>query len=92
MIVHPRYRRQGIAKMLTQWGTDLADERGFQAVVVSVPFARPVYESLGFALVQEINIDFSRPNLSSKWKEWQDEDMRAFLLVRPPLQRGMVSQ
>ena len=87
MIVHPEYRRQGIAKMLTQWGTDLADERGIQTVVVAVPFARPVYEKLGFKLIKEINIDFSVTDASLKWKEWQAEDMRAFLLVRAPHQK-----
>lgn len=83
MIVHPEYRGRGIAKILTRWGTDIADERGFPTVVVAVPYARPVYEKLGFECVQVIETDFTVLDPSEKWKEWEAEDMRAFLMVRP---------
>ena len=82
IVVHPDYRRQGIARMLTKWGTDIADERGVETVVVTVPFARLVYEKLGFECVEEIKVDFEVQEPSEKWKGWQGEDMRAFLMVR----------
>ncbi|KAH8692477.1 hypothetical protein GQ44DRAFT_795037 [Phaeosphaeriaceae sp. PMI808] len=84
MIVHPEHWRQGVARMLTKWGTDIADERCVESVVVAVPYARRIYEKLGFECIEEINSDFSTPNPGEKWKEWQKEDMRAFLMVRPP--------
>lgn len=84
MVVHPEYRGQGVARILTKWGTDIADERAVDTVVVAVPYARPVYEKLGFKCTEEINVDFSVQDPGEKWKEWQQEDMRAFLMVRPP--------
>lgn len=83
IIVHPEYRGKGIARMLTGWGTDIADERGIPTVVVSVPYARPVYEKLGFECIHEIATQFTVPNPSEKWKEWEAEDIRSFLMVRP---------
>lgn len=83
MVVHPAHRGLGAARLLTDWGVELADKSGLDAIVVSVPYARPVYEKLGFVCVKDIEIDFSIPEMSEKWKEWQAEDMRAFLMVRP---------
>ena len=84
MVVHPEYRGKGVAKMLTEWGTNVADERGVEAVVISVPYARQVYEKCGFECVEVIDIDFSVPSPSQQWESWLKEDMRAFLMVRSP--------
>lgn len=84
MVVHPGYRGQGVATMLTKWGTDIADQRGVEAVVVAVPYARPVYEKLGFHARQEIKTDFSVSEPSEKWKEWQAENMTGFFMARAP--------
>jgi predicted N-acetyltransferase YhbS len=83
MVVHPAHRGLGVARLLTNWGVELADKSDLDAIVVSVPYARPVYEKLGFVCVKDIELDFSTPEPSEKWKEWQAEDMRAFLMVRP---------
>jgi predicted N-acetyltransferase YhbS len=83
LVVHPAHRGVGAAKLLTDWGIKLADKSGLDAIVVSVPFARPVYEKCGFMYLKDVEIDFSTPDASEKWKEWQAEDMRAFLMVRP---------
>lgn len=61
----------------------MADKSSVDAIVVSVPYVRPVYEKLGFVCVKNIEIDFSNPEMSEKWKEWEAEDMRAFLMIRP---------
>jgi GNAT superfamily N-acetyltransferase len=83
MVVHPEYRYRGVAKMLVGWGFNQADKRGVETIVVSVPYSRPVYTRMGFKCIKDIEIDFSVPNASKRWKEWQAEDLRAFLMVRP---------
>ncbi|KAH7381502.1 hypothetical protein DE146DRAFT_670761 [Phaeosphaeria sp. MPI-PUGE-AT-0046c] len=82
MMVHPAYRGLGVARLLTDWGIKLADESGLDVIVVSVPYARPVYEKLGFVCIKNVVIDFSTSGPNEKWKIWQAEDMRAFLMVR----------
>jgi hypothetical protein len=83
MVVHAAHKGVRAAKLFTDWGIKLADKSGLDAIVVSVPFALPVYEKCGFMCVKDVEIDFSTPNASEKWKAWQAEDMRAFLMVRP---------
>jgi len=83
MIVHPNYRYQGLGRMLIEWGTNKANELGVETIVVSVPFAVPVYEKTGFGIVEQIDVDFSISNPSAKWKEYQSEDLRAFLMWKP---------
>jgi predicted N-acetyltransferase YhbS len=83
MIVHPEYRYQGIARMLIEWGTNRANELGVETIVVSVPFAVPIYEKTGFGIVKQIDVDFSINNPSEKWKEYQSEDLRTFLMWKP---------
>jgi ribosomal protein S18 acetylase RimI-like enzyme len=92
MVVHPAHRGLGAARLLTDWGVDLADKSGLDAIVVSVPYARPVYEKLGFVCVKDIEIDFSTQEASEKWKGWQAEDTRAFLMVRPGKQMSDSSE
>jgi GNAT superfamily N-acetyltransferase len=83
MIVHPDYRRHGVGRMLIEWGTRKADELGVETIVVSVPFAAPVYEKTGFGRIERIDIDFDVAEPSEKWKEYQAEDLRTFLMWRP---------
>ena len=83
MIVHPEYRLHGLGRDLIEWGTHKADELGVETIIVSVPFAAPVYEKTGFGRIEQIDIDFNVFDPSEKWKEYQSEDLRAFLMWRP---------
>lgn len=69
MVVNLEQRGLGAARLLTDWGIILADESGLDAIVVSVSYARPVYEKLGFVCVKDIDIDFSTPETSENRKE-----------------------
>jgi ribosomal protein S18 acetylase RimI-like enzyme len=66
IVVHPAHRGLGAARLLTDWGVGLADKSGLSVIVVSVPYARPVYEKFGFVCVKDIKIDFSIPEPSKK--------------------------
>jgi N-acetylglutamate synthase-like GNAT family acetyltransferase len=83
MIVHPDYRLYGVGRMLLGWGTREADELGVETIIVSVPYAAPAYEKCGFGRVEPIDIDFTITTPSEKWTEYQNEDLRAFLMWKP---------
>jgi hypothetical protein len=69
--------------MLVEWGTRKADELGVEAIVVSVPFAVPFYEKVGFGQIEQIDVDFDVAEPSEKWRKYQAEDLRTFLMWRP---------
>ncbi|ORY15902.1 hypothetical protein BCR34DRAFT_558260 [Clohesyomyces aquaticus] len=43
IVVDPDQRNQGVAKLMLEWGIKQADELVVETVVVSVPFAVPIY-------------------------------------------------
>lgn len=69
--------------MLIEWGTGKASEYGVDTIVVSVPYAVPVYEKCGFGMMEQLNIDFTASNPSETWKKYQAEDLRLFLMWKP---------
>ncbi|KAF2790301.1 hypothetical protein K505DRAFT_311616 [Melanomma pulvis-pyrius CBS 109.77] len=83
MMVHPDFRAQGAGRLLVDWGTQKASEFGVDTIVMSVPYAVPVYEKCGFGVIEQIDIDFTVPSPSKKWKEYQSEDLRTFLMWKP---------
>ncbi|KAF2740755.1 hypothetical protein EJ04DRAFT_548281 [Polyplosphaeria fusca] len=83
LVVDPDHRLQGIGGMLLQWGVAKADELELETVVKSVPFAVPMYKRRGFGAVEQIDIDFSVPEPSEKWKDYQSEDLRVFFMWKP---------
>ncbi|KAH8887245.1 hypothetical protein GQ53DRAFT_827414 [Thozetella sp. PMI_491] len=48
IVVHPDHRQKGIRKILVDWGHRKADELNVECFVVSVPFAVPVHEKIGY--------------------------------------------
>ncbi|KAK0117716.1 hypothetical protein ONS95_012045 [Cadophora gregata] len=48
MSTHPDHHRRGAAKMLVQWGCDIADKIGAEAFIEGTAIARRLYESCGF--------------------------------------------
>lgn len=57
----PEYRRQGIAKKLTAYGVDKADELGLESWVDSSELARGLYQQYGFVFVSEQSITPDEP-------------------------------
>lgn len=53
LCTHPDYRRRGAGTMLTSWGLKAADLEGADAGVESSPMGFPLYQSLGFTLLEE---------------------------------------
>jgi GNAT superfamily N-acetyltransferase len=83
LVVHPDYRRRGIAKLLVDWGVKKADRFGLESCVESVPFAVPVYEKLGFVNADSLLPDVGTENPSEKWKQYAAEDLSVRLVWRP---------
>ncbi|MFN7926184.1 MAG: GNAT family N-acetyltransferase [Bryobacteraceae bacterium] len=55
--VEPEWRRQGIARQLTQTALDFCRERGIGAVILHAsPEGRALYESLGFTSTNEMRL------------------------------------
>jgi predicted N-acetyltransferase YhbS len=75
LFTHPDHYRRGVGKLLTRWGTERADEKGFECYVESSVEGRPLYVSEGF--VERRKIAFSM-------KEYGEEadDVLCFM-VRP---------
>lgn len=69
--------------MLIKWGTDIADQLKLGCVIGSTPFARPAYERCGFTTVARIEPNMSIENPNEKWKEYEAEDLHAYMMWRP---------
>ncbi|KAF2472387.1 uncharacterized protein BDR25DRAFT_220877 [Lindgomyces ingoldianus] len=83
IIVHSKHRNRGAARMMIKWGTDIADEMGFECVIGSTPFARAAYERCGFTMAAIINPDLDIESPCERWKEYQMEDLHAYMMWRP---------
>ncbi|KAF2690658.1 hypothetical protein K458DRAFT_61488 [Lentithecium fluviatile CBS 122367] len=83
LFVHPSHCRHGVGRMLIDWGIKKADELEIEVVVVSVPFAVPVYSRSGFVCDAWIEVDVIVEETSEQWKEWAGEDLRAVLMRKP---------
>jgi hypothetical protein len=56
-----------------------------EAVVVSIPFAVPVYERCGFDVLVKIDADVGvgeGKTSSEEWKEWEKDNLQTFFMVR----------
>ncbi|PQE19538.1 hypothetical protein CJF32_00007479 [Rutstroemia sp. NJR-2017a WRK4] len=79
LTVDPKYQRRGAGRLLVKWGTSLADELGFTAVVEATDCGRPLYESEGFQPVERWEM-----RLPEKWKS-RDKQQFSWM-VRPAKQ------
>ncbi|CAG8953415.1 hypothetical protein HYFRA_00010164 [Hymenoscyphus fraxineus] len=75
--VDPQFQRRGAGKLLMEWGTSLADDLGFPAVVESTEEGKALYELGGFE-------ERSRweTRLPEKWKGCKRTE-RHIWMVRP---------
>lgn len=58
MATDPAWRRKGAATACVQWGLDLCKELGIMAYLEASPAGAPVYEKLGFGVVDQIESEF----------------------------------
>ncbi|KAI0107866.1 acyl-CoA N-acyltransferase [Nemania sp. FL0031] len=56
LIVHPSYRRRGHARSMLKWGQRLCDQDGIDQGVIPSKMSEPVYASLGYKTIGEMNI------------------------------------
>ncbi|KAI0852433.1 hypothetical protein F5Y00DRAFT_258839 [Daldinia vernicosa] len=83
LAVHPDYRKRGVGRLLTNWGIQKADDMGLECCAESVRFAVPIYERYGFGNVDYLDPDLTTSNPSARWKEYEADDSRVFLMWRP---------
>ncbi|KXJ88200.1 acyl-CoA N-acyltransferase [Microdochium bolleyi] len=76
MAVTPEWRRQGVATMCVQWGTDRCQELGIPAYLEASDEGAPVYQGLGFEIVDSIE------------SEWEGVGYRCPIMIKYPTQAG----
>jgi len=70
----PGYRRQGVGKMLVEWGMEKATEEGKDCYLVATPSGKMLYSHLGFEDVGSIDLcgaphtQMIIKNDSSRWQ------------------------
>ena len=82
LATHPSYRRKGAAKMLIEWGIQLADNLCIEVSVLAVPFGVPLYKSMGFVQLEKIDPEVPESNPSDEWKKLQMLDKHLFWMWR----------
>ncbi|PYH79070.1 GNAT family acetyltransferase [Aspergillus uvarum CBS 121591] len=86
MGVHPDYRRQGVGRMLMQWGHARIDVWGYECFIESGATGRWLYEECGYRRVMALAVDCARKNPSADWERLMFEyrSVGMLLLWRPP--------
>ena len=70
IFTHPDYRRQGVASLLLDWGTQKADEMGVEMWLDAGELGVPVYKKHGFVVVHETRVlPKVRENAGQAWKK-----------------------
>jgi GNAT superfamily N-acetyltransferase len=67
LFTHPDYRRKGIGAMLVQWGIDTARTLGIEFWLNATPVGKPLYEKLGFEVVERNPLVPKTENPDEKW-------------------------
>ncbi|KAF1949614.1 acyl-CoA N-acyltransferase [Byssothecium circinans] len=73
LFTHPDYRRRGIGRMLVQWGIDKARELDLEFWLNATPWGKPLYESLGFRVVQRNPLAPKTDCPDEKWRMMEEE-------------------
>jgi predicted N-acetyltransferase YhbS len=82
LCVHVDYQRQGVGKSLVRWGLQQSETLGLPVHLEASPEALPLYQSLGFDVVDTVVI---------KAEDWDGRFERRYtvMLWRP---RGTISE
>lgn len=83
MIVDPEYKPDASSRLLVQWGAERALELKVDSIIISTPDEVPLYESYGYGKLGDIQTDFNVSDPSEKWKEYQSQDLRMFVMYKP---------
>ncbi|KAF7330147.1 putative gnat family protein [Mycena sanguinolenta] len=85
IFTHPEYRRRGVAQQSMDWGMKRADELGLEMFLEAGEHGRALYETNGFAYVEEILLDVTTDTPDERWVEMQQlaGTTTAWLMWRP---------
>jgi len=84
MSTHPDHHRRGAAKILVQWGCDIADKMCVEAFIEGTAIARRLYESCGFVATPT---DWIFVDVPEKWKH--KPEIKYFFFERQPRARAV---
>jgi predicted N-acetyltransferase YhbS len=59
MHVNPAYQKQGLGKMLLDWGLQKAREKGKRVFLLASPTGKRLYEKNGFTVFEEGKLDLA---------------------------------
>lgn len=60
LVTLPQHERRGAGSMLVRWGTERADEAGFEAYLEASPMGAPMYERHGFEPQRKVELDLRK--------------------------------
>lgn len=63
--VHPDHQKNGIGRMLLDWGIKESSKQGKECCLVATPAGLPLYRSAGFEDVKVLDI-FGTPHVSMR--------------------------
>lgn len=67
--VTPKYRRQGVGRLLMDWGVQKADRLGMESYLDSTPMGVPLYEQYGYVSPGWVHVKApENTNPSARWK------------------------
>lgn len=60
LVTLPQHERRGAGSMLVRWGTERADEAGFEAYLEASPMGAPMYARHGFEPQKKVELDLTK--------------------------------
>lgn len=72
LVVHPKHRGKGVAKMMMDYNSKWLDEKGLEGFVEATELGRPAYEKGGYQVVLKFS-SFLPNGKSDLWKKWYHE-------------------
>lgn len=64
-MVHPDYQKKGIGRMIVKKCSEIADASGIPTYVRARPTSKPLFESAGFRVLEDIKIDYGKEGVDS---------------------------